>query len=262
MKTVAPGFVAALLFHGIAAAHAADDEIVTIASRPDVTVSFAVTRPASEPKAAAILFAGGHGKLRLWLGQGLHGSNFLVRSRALFAKGGVLAVTVDVPSDRRRDGLDDFRGSADHASDIAAVLRWVRARTGAPVWLIGTSRGSVSVAHLAGRLPVDGAVLTASVTRPSRRRPATVHDAALETVRVPVLLVHHRHDPCRVTPADDIPALAARFRSAARLETLLFEGGRPAESRACQPKTAHGFFGIEDEVVGAIVRWMIAARPR
>jgi pimeloyl-ACP methyl ester carboxylesterase len=264
MKTIAPIIVAtaAFLFQGVPTAQAADDEIVTIDSRPNVTVSFAVTRPDTEPKVAAILFAGGNGKLRLWQGRGLRTNNFLVRSRGLFAKGGVLVVTVDAPSDRREEGLDDFRDSAEHRTDITAVLRWLRAQTRVPVWLIGTSRGTVSVAHLAARLPVDGAVFTASVTRASRRRPATVYEGDLENMKMPVLLAHHREDLCGVTPVANVPDVAGRLRNAVKTETLLFEGGKPPESGACQARSAHGFFGIEDEVVGAIVRWMIAAQPR
>ena len=264
MKIIAPIVfaAAALMFQGIPAAQAADDEIVTIDSRPNVTVSFAVTRPDTEPKAAAILFTGGNGKLFLWRGRGLRTGNFLVRSRALFAKGGVLAVTVDVPSDRFAEGLDDFRDSAEHRADIAAVLRWVRAATTAPVWLVGTSAGTVSVAHLAASLPVDGAVFTASVTRAGRVRQANVHAGNLEAIRVPVLLVHHRDDQCRVTPPTEVPEIAARLRNASKVETLLFDGGKHPESGACQAKSAHGFFGIEERVVGATVRWMIAALPR
>ena len=264
MKIIAPIVfaAAALMFQGIPAAQAADDEIVTIDSRPNVTVSFAVTRPDTEPKAAAILFTGGNGKVFLWRGRGARTGNFLVRSRALFAKDGVLAVTVDVPSDRRRPGLNDFRDSAEHRADIEAVVRWVRAQTKAPVWLVGTSRGTVSVAHLAARLPVDGAVFTASVTKASRKRPANVYEGDLENIRMPVLIAHHRQDACVVTPVDNLPDLASRLRNATKIETLLFDGGKPAESEDCQAKSSHGFFGIEQEVVGAIVRWMMAAVPR
>jgi len=91
---------------------------------------------------------------------------------------------------------------------------------------------------------------------------ASVLDGQLENIRMPVLLVHHRRDLCHVTPPEDVPAIAARLRHATKLHTLLFAGGKPPESEDCQAKSAHGFFGIEEEVVDGIVRWMVSARPR
>jgi hypothetical protein len=108
-----------------------------------------------------------------------------VRSRQLFADRGVLTVTVDVASDQRQGGLIEIRDGTDHLTDIAPLVKWIRQQTTMPVWLIRTSRGRVSVAHLASVLPVDGAVFTASVTGASNRRPANVNDADLDRIKVP-----------------------------------------------------------------------------
>jgi hypothetical protein len=71
----------ALLAAGGHAAEAAD-EIRTIPTRPGVTQSFIVVRPAARPVASVVLFAGGNGALHLGGDHlGLAG-NFLVRNRA------------------------------------------------------------------------------------------------------------------------------------------------------------------------------------
>ena len=240
---------------------AADEKIVTIDSRASVTVGFVATQPAGSTKAAAILFAGGHGKLKLWKGRGPRSKNFLVRSRRLFADRGVLTVTIDVPSDRRKEGLDDFRGTDDHRKDVGAVVKWLRNRTKAPIWLIGTSRGTVSLSHLAGKLPIDGVVFTASVTEVSSRRTATALDGELENITVPTLLAHHKADDCVVTPAFGISSISDRLTKSPKVETKLFSGGTPSDERACGAISAHGFLGIEEKVVGAIVNWMTANAP-
>ena len=243
------------------AAAALDDE-VTIHSREGVTISFIVNAPEGQPKAVAILFAGGSGKLKLWKGKGARSTNFLVRTRTLFAERGILTLTVDVPSDRRRKGLDDFRGSDGHRADIAAVMRWARSKTSAPVWLIGTSRGTVSLGHLSGKLPVDGAVFTASVTEESSRRPAMALDGDLEAITAPVLLVHHKADDCSVTPVWGVSKIADRLKKSSRVETILFTGGDPDRSDSCKALSKHGFIGIEDKVIDRIVGWMTANAPR
>jgi len=260
LSTVAAAAIAGGLFAGTA--RAADEEILKIDSRPGVTVGIVVTQPPAPAKAAAILLIGGNGKLKLWKGEGLQSNNFLARSRGLFAARGVLTVVVDVPSDRRREGMDDFRGTDEHREDIAAVVKWLRGRTKVPLWLIGTSRGTVSLSHIAGKLPIDGVVYTSSVTKVSRRRPPTALDGAIESITVPTLLVHHEADDCVVTPASGVSSIADRLTKSPKVETRMFSGGTSSDKRACGAISAHGFLGIEDKVVGAIVDWMVANAPR
>ncbi|MBT5457691.1 MAG: alpha/beta hydrolase [Rhodospirillaceae bacterium] len=235
---------------------AAAEEEITINSRDGVTVTFVVNEPEGQAKAMAILFTGGSGKLKLWKGNGTKSTNFLVRTRTLFAERGVLTLTVDVPSDRRRKGLNNFRGSDEHRADISAVVRWARSKTNAPVWLIGTSRGTVSLGHLSGTLPIDGAVFTASVTEESGRRPAMALDGDLEAITAPVLLVHHKADDCKVTPVWGVSKIADRLKKSSKVETILFTGGDPDRSDSCKALSKHGFIGIENKVVDRIVRWM------
>jgi len=91
-----------------------------------------------------------------------------------------MTVIIDVPSDRRKDGLVGFRGTRNYRNDVEAVVKWLRSRTKAPVWLVGTSRGTISLSHVAGSVAVDGVVFTASVTESGGRRPETALDGRLE----------------------------------------------------------------------------------
>ncbi len=236
---------------------AAEEEIVTINSRPGVTVSFIATRPDGPAKAAAILFSGGHGKLGLWQSLGTRAGNFLVRSRDLFAKLGILAATIDVPSDRRRNGFVDFRDTDEHRLDVAAVIEWLHGQTTAPVWLIGASRGTVSLSHVSGLLPIDGVIFSASVTEVGDRRAATALDGVLEKISVPVLLVHHTGDNCHVTPAGGVSTIVDRLIKSPKIDTMFFTGGTSPEGSECGANSQHGFVGLEQEVVRSMVRWML-----
>jgi len=65
------------------------------------------------------------------------------------------------------DGLAGFRTAPEHADDLGKVIADVRARTKAPVWLVGTSRGAISAANAASRLSgppaPDGLVLISAL---------------------------------------------------------------------------------------------------
>ena len=256
---LAAALAAVLALAGPHGARAAPERVVAIDTRPGVAIAFVVVEPEAKPVASAILFPGGPGKIKLWKRSPPNlGNNFLVRSRQLFARHGFLTALVDVASDQREDGLIGIRHTKEHRQDIAAVIAWLRERGKAPVWLIGTSRGTVSVAHLAAATRIEGAVLTAVVTESSRRRPANVMEARLQDIGVPVLLVNHRDDDCFVTPSYNLKKVRDRLVKSPKTDIMIFSGGRSKVSNPCQAMTHHGFLGIEDEVVGRIAEWIKA----
>ena len=220
-------------------------------------------RPPVTPLASVVLFAGGNGLLNLGAGRPGLGGNFLVRNRGRFAGHGLLVAVIDTPSDRPA-GLDGFRTSVAHAEDVRAVVAALRQEAAVPVWLVGTSMGTVSAASAAARLTAggpDGLVLTSTVTRQGRERPESVGDVRMKAIRIPTLIVHHRDDKCRSTPHADSAALLRDLTAAPRRELLTFDGGDSPQSGPCEPRAAHGFFGLDAEVVGAIASWVKAA-PR
>ena len=159
----------AILF--AAAFSASAEEIVTVSGRKGETQSYLLMHNAPPPKAVAVMFPGGEGLLRLRTeGNSVkfsQGRNFLVRTRGMFRDAEVAVAIVDSPSDQQRAGMDDgFRTGRAHVEDITAVVKDLRARfSGAKIFLIGTSKGTLSAAY-AGRAlgaGVDGVVLTSSV---------------------------------------------------------------------------------------------------
>ena len=243
-------------------ADAGGEEIRTIPTRAGVTEAFVLVRPAGAPAASVVLFAGGRG--RLGLERRLPGpaaTNFLVRNRGRFAERGLLVAVVDSPSDRLGEGLVRFRTSSEHATDVRAVIAALRADAPVPVWLVGTSMGSVSAASVAARLEAggpDGIVLTSSVMGHSREMAESLQDVSLDRVRVPTLVVHHRDDACRASRYADTRWLMRRLSAAPKRELLTFSGGDRPQSDPCEPLAPHGYFGIDAQVVDAIVAWIVA----
>jgi hypothetical protein len=244
--------------------------IVDLPTRPGVTVRYLALAP-GKPKAAVLLFTGGPGVAKIPDDPGpgyARNGNFLVRSRELFRAHGLFVAVIDVPSDHR-DGYGAFRATGDHAEDVAAVIASIRQRApGVPVWLVGTSKGTISAANVAVRLGkdkgADGLVLTSTITRPAGRNAGpgdtqTVFDFDLASVAIPTLVVGHREDGCFVTPFIDAEPLRGKFTKAPRTALLAFSGGSPRQSSECEAQAAHGYFGIEREVVDAIADWILKA---
>lgn len=252
----------ALLIPGYGAGAA--ERVVEIPTRPGVTVKLIEIKAEDKSAPIVVLFSGGNGKVRLdaWDGSGNPSGNFLVRSRGLFADRGFHVAVPDAPSDRKdlRRGLVRFRTTGRHAQDIAAVIAHMRSLSSGPVVLVGTSRGSISAANGAAQLPkgsVAAVVLSATLTRYARRGNRNrVQDVDLSAITVPVLFSHHKDDECYVTVPDDLPGLAKKFKNAASTKIALYEGGGPYRGNPCRARHAHGFVGIEDEVVDGTARWI------
>jgi pimeloyl-ACP methyl ester carboxylesterase len=235
--------------------------LVTLQTPRGVKQRYLLITP-PQPKAAVVLFAGGHGALGLksatdmtW-GKG----NFLVRSRELFAAQGLMVAVMDAPSDHPASMSAEFRMSAAHAQDIAAVAADLKRRAPGPVWLVGTSMGTFSAARGAmAAAGIDGLALTSTVTRAKphwkikNSHPDGVASMALAQVSAPTLILFHAKDACDITPAADAPKLKRALSRAKVADIVLLTGGLPPQSDPCEAKSEHGFLGIEAKAVDTIV---------
>ena len=258
IKQLAAASILALSF---AASAQTAQQVVDIPTRPGVTQRMLVLTP-PEPKAAVVLLPGGHGGLQIFANGSMKwgDGNFLVRTRQLFAEQGLMVAVVDAPSDRQSPPyLGGFRQTPEHAADLKAVIAWLRENAKAPVWLVGTSRGTQSAAYVATELAAaggpDGVVLTSTILTEDKGRP--VPAMPLGKIRVPVLVVHHEQDGCSLCAFSAMPALMAKLATTPRSQLLSFTGGQ-SRGDPCEAFAYHGFNGIETAVVQQVAAWVLA----
>ena len=252
------------------AAQSGCGEVVTIQTHGRTTTRYVLASP-QNARMALVLLVGGGGHLDLdekGCPRALKG-NSLVRSLPHFHEAGFVTALLDAPSDHAgEDGLGGFRTTTQHAEDIGKAIAGVRARIGLPVWLVGTSRGSISAAnaaaHLSGPSAPDGVVLTSALMSGfsgGRKQwvAQTVFDVPLEKLRVPILVVGHAADSCVRSP----PGLMANITARANgiREHVVTVSGGPGASRAsgieaCEGRSPHGFLEQEAEVAAGIARFI------
>lgn len=259
--TRAVGAAVLALSLGLLAPVASLAQTVDVPTRPGVTQRVLLVPPAQPVKASVVLMVGGHGGLQISpsgeLGWGA--GNFLARTRALFAAQGLAVALVDAPSDRQRPPfLSGVRQEPDHTQDLKAVIVDMRQRFGKPVVLVGTSRGTQSVAAAALGLQdigsPDGLVLTASILSDGKSR--ALPQMALDQLRLPVLVAHHEQDVCGVSRYGDLDLLTREIT--APLTVLRYQGGNDVGD-ACEARAYHGFNGLEARVVEDIAQWITKA---
>lgn len=259
-------FVVLFIIPPAGTARSQEASLVSVQTARGAKQAFILIKP-QKPVASVILFAGGHGALRLKsaTSMGWGSQNFLVRTRDMFAARGFMVAVVDTPSDHQsaRGMNAEFRMSGGHAGDIGAVVDHLKKQANVPVWLVGTSMGTFSAAGGAiGLKNVNGVVLTSTITRAhpkwkiARSHPQGVASMRLSAITVPTLIVSHRKDGCDITPAADTPKLTKALSRSRKVDVVLLDGGGPPRSEPCEALSQHGFLGIEWQAVDRIAQFI------
>lgn len=204
------------------------------------------------PVAVLVVFAGSDRALGIAKDGSMEwgSASLLIRTLPLFAQQGFAAAVVDLPSSQQAKPTANFRESAAHAQDIAAVIDFLR-HSKLPVWLIGTGSGITSVLNAAIHLQkkgADGIIVTPEVD-PSWNK-------HLDAIRVPTLVVR-KGDPCHPAPRDPSGTIAA-LANTPKADELIVQSPVPADTDPCSIAPVHGFLGMEDQFVDKIANWLKA----
>ena len=225
-------------------------------TRQGVTQSYRGSIPA-DAKAIVLWFPG-------WDGTG--GNNGLDTT---LIRNGIGFLNVRPPSDWPRGFIccdSPFRGSTQHLRDVGAVLGYLREKKGLPIWLMGISVGTISIANVATRLPdaIDGVVFLSSITsltdRGYRSHSETmVTEMDLNKIKVPVLAAAHAQDNDPTTPPSGARTIVERASNAPVKEVKIFSEGpdvRPyGGGRGFVP---HSFAGKRPELADHIAKFILA----
>ncbi len=235
-------------------------ELVKVESRPGVTTSLFIDEP-KELSAVLLLVEGGtlQENLGTFFGKPTFGNpyGFLTRSRGEFTKRGFAIALIDRPSDMP-EVRHQHRVSTEHATDLKAVVDFLRTRYKQPLWLVGMSAGALSIGNFAQAHPTgsDGLIFVSPVTKPAKiivdRYPDGAASFDYSNVVVPAMVLLHKRDQCSLTPPAGAGLIKDRLRNASNVAVVELEGGRAPVTEACKARSEHGFWGIENKALDAI----------
>ena len=243
------------------AARAADAEAVTIdttfiAKTPPVRLD----HPAREARASVVLMTGGNGLLSLDATGTIIDStgNFLIRSADLFLRHGLNVMMADSTPAHPTGLTQANRLSAAHAAELQGFVNAALNRWGQPVWVVGTSNGSISTVTAAGFQPalsgLTGVVITSPVTVLSLANQPTFNLYA-SRITVPTLVVWHQDDHCAISPPAGSANLFTLIPSAHK-DSRSFDHGHSVATDPCGAFSEHGYAGIEEDVVEHIAKFI------
>ena len=229
-----------------------------IATRDGVTVPI-YARWRNDAVASVVLFSGGGGGYGAIGPDGWPGSgNFLIRTGKRWASHPFNVIMVGRPSDGIDLSLGAMRAGKEHAADNQAIFRAIRRESPLPIWLVGTSMGTISVAAAAiqdDEALLAGIVLSSSIT--SYKIPGAVPRQALEQIRLPTLILHHEQDACWACQPYEAKRIEGQLKNAPLRKTLWVSGGNEPSGSPCEAFHYHGFIGVEEQTVDLIARWIL-----
>ena len=240
------------------------EELVTLATRPGVTVRVLLITPNIAPKGIFLFFPGGEG----YLVNAEDGQPKRLFIRELREQD-FLTALVDVPSDQPYGmlGGDRFRRSEEHLEDVKRIIDFVYQKWPRPIFLIGHSAGTTSVGYLATVLKdhrIGGIVLTGALGELGPKA-VSLATLPLQDIGYPALFVHHKEDTCASFAAAH--RQKQRLINSPRVSFIEVLGGDQSRAIGCNPRDpsggksyAHGFSGKRREVVSAITDW-ITGKP-
>jgi predicted alpha/beta-hydrolase family hydrolase len=238
----------------------AEGTLIKVPTRTDVKTTL-FWEPVEGAKATVFLFPGGGGGFGKVEDGKAMGGNFLVRSAPYFLANGFNVAIFGRPNDMEEIGWRERMG-ADHLADVRAVLEFVKQKSSAPVWIVGTSRGTVSATAMAITVQdpaIAGLVLTSSVVKYST--PGAVPTQNLSAIKVPVLVYHHAKDACKHCQAHEAPAIIKGLSNAPIKKLMVVDGGGNPTGDVCAGQHWHGFIGMEKEAVNTISAWIRNPTP-
>jgi len=197
--------------------------------------------PVTPSNTILVLFFGVNGRARV--------PNILSRTAPIFVERGLPVVIVDEPLRSHSS-----RATPAHLEDIRKVVEYVAGRGFQSIYLVGTSNGTISVAHAGAHLRnerIKGLVLSGT-----QSYYITKH-VPIEQTPYPVLFIHHKFDDCPHNSHQEALQMSKKYVHSPRVDFVTVNGGGIEQVDACYDMTYHDFGEREKEFAQAISEWVL-----
>ena len=236
-------------------------------TRPDAATRVLVIKP-DQATGAVMLLPGGHGNINLDAQDHISWGedDFLLRTRMLYANGGLITIIPGFATDHR-PLVTGFRTSPVQANDLRAVADHLRSMT-PKVWMVAYDSGATSALNAAARGNADllaGLILISPILEePEPTSSMLIDGAKLVLASLPVLLITHESDSCSRPAVDRIKNAAAALK-APNFQSITIKGGSEQYSvpdpleypeNSCSFQAHHALAGREAIVSSNVIDWI------
>jgi dienelactone hydrolase len=205
----------------------------------------------AKPKAVVLLFIGGDGVLDLKPDGSTAKQNPLNRSAGLWQQYGINSVLVDSPYDLGDARRGNVRGKSQHLTRVESVVQYYKNKFNVPVWIFGHSMGTVTAVQFANQsersASVSGIIIAGT----------HIGENLSNSFSKPVMAIHHQKEACAATPISASESIIKRRSKETKSELVMIDGGEDV-GLPCMGLSYHGFNKVEDQMVGAAAKFILA----
>lgn len=213
------------------------------------TKTFLIETP--KPKAVVLLFIGGDGVLDLKPDGSTTKQNPLNRSVNLWQQYGINSVLVDSPYDLGDARRGNVRGKTEHLARVESVVKYYKNKFNVPVWIFGHSMGTVSAVQFANQNEKSSAISGVIIAG------THIGETLSDSFSKPVMAIHHQKEACAATPISASESIIKARGKETKSELVMIDGGEDV-GKACMGLAYHGFNKVEDQMVSAAVKFILA----
>ena len=135
------------------------------------------------------------------------------------------------------------------------MLSWVETKSDLPIWVAGTSRGTISstfTLNHARDSQIAGRVLSASVV--AYKHPGALARQDHQAIKLPVLLCYHKKDVDvrEIYQLYEMPSVLASLKNSPIKKLIMAKDGFNPTGSPCESNHWHGFIGMEQQAVTEI----------
>lgn len=231
------------------------EEIRTITTRPQITLTYYIKTPKATTTSVLLLFPGSGGDdhfRRTKSGFGFS-DDFLMRNLQTFIDRKLAVAVVGVPSDH--DILDDaFRVSEEHYTDIVKLCEKLVADGYSSLYFISAGSGSLSAAAVANRplsRQVKGVIFVSAADFATFDPPVPI-----DKITTPALIIHHeKNDSGAFTLSGAISSRNALSKNTTAT-LMMLTGGKQVLANRDDSAPAHTLPDFDKSVPTAIADWI------
>jgi dienelactone hydrolase len=151
-------------------------------------------------------------------------------------------------ADARRGNL---RGKAEHLTRVESVVQYYKNKFNVPIWIFGHSMGTVTAIQFANQSEksetVSGIIIAGT----------HIGEKLSNRFSKPVMAIHHQKEACAATPISASESIIKQRSKETKSELVMIDGGEDV-GRPCMGLAYHGFNKVEDQVVNAAAKFILA----
>lgn len=147
-----------------------------------------------------------------------------------------------------------IRATGDHMDRIRSVIAFYKEKTNKPIWLLGHSNGTYSLAQFINKTPNYKQLIAGAIFSSGRSE----REITINPIDLPILVLHHEEDSCASTPFDSAKSFYEEVKSKnlARTEFVALTGGGDSGEPCTAPTSHHMYSGSYQQFTNAIQQFI------